>query len=89
MFNALVHIQEMESAGFSRPQAEATVNMLYRFTDQNLATKQDIANLKQDILDLKLELKHSSEMLEQKMTVKMGAMLVVAVGVLTTLQKIL
>lgn len=78
MFNALKYTKDLESAGFSREQAEATLNMLYGFVENNLATKQDTTDIR-----------HAIETLEYKMTVKLGAMLVVAVGLIVGLQKIL
>lgn len=78
MFNAIKYTKDLESAGFSREQAEATFNMLYGFSENNLATKQDVT-----------ELRHAIETLEYKITVKFGAMLSIAVGLIVTLQKVL
>ncbi len=77
MFNALRYTQELEKAGFNREQAEAAVNMVHQFTDQNLATKTDV-----------LELKHSIESLEYRMTIKLGSLLIMALGALVALQKL-
>lgn len=89
MFNAIKYTKDLENAGFSRKQAEATLDMLYDFVESNLATKQDVVDLQHAIKTLEQDLRHTIEALEYKMTVKLGAMLVVAVGVIVTLQKLL
>ena len=51
-----------------------------------LATKQDIANLalttKQDLLLLRQELEHRIDLLQSSMTIRLGSILVVAMGLL-------
>ena len=43
IFNTLVYSKELEQAGFSRDQAEATINVFFKFMEYNFATKTDIA----------------------------------------------
>ncbi|MEQ1721752.1 MAG: coiled-coil domain-containing protein [Pseudobdellovibrio sp.] len=61
MFNALAYSKELEQAGFSRDQAEATINVFFKFMDYNFATKSDLSDaksdLKADIAELRTELK--------------------------------
>ena len=61
MFNALAYSKELEQAGFSRDQAEATINVFYRFMEHNFSTKSDLMDvkgeLKIDIMNLRSELK--------------------------------
>lgn len=61
MFNALAYSKELEQAGFSRDQAEATINVFFKFMDYNFATKSDLSDakseLKSDISELRTELK--------------------------------
>lgn len=78
MFNALRYTQELERVGFTKEQAEMTMNLIHQFAENGLATKEDI-----------LVLKHSIETLEHKMTIKMGTMLALAVGLLVALQKLI
>ena len=60
--------------------------------EANLATKLDLKELevalKRDIKELETSLKHDKE-LEYRMTLKLGAMMVVAVGAVATLVKLL
>jgi hypothetical protein len=53
----------------------------------NLATKQDLVLVKQDILALRQELKQDLRALEHRLTLRMGTML--AVGVVAALVKLL
>jgi hypothetical protein len=61
MFNALAYSKVLEQAGFSRDQAEATINVFFKFMDYNFATKSDLSDaksdLKSDIAELRTELK--------------------------------
>lgn len=73
------------------------------FIEQNLATKRDIADIKRDIAGVKRDIKELEVKIEQirsdlardmkeleyRLTIKLGAMLVVAVGVMATLVKVL
>jgi len=61
-----------EKARFTQEQAEGLTDALSESFEERVATKQDIANLEAKL-----------ESLEQRLTVKMGGMLVVAVGLLT------
>jgi hypothetical protein len=78
MFNAIKYYRELEAAGFTREQAEAALNMVYNFGEQNLASKDD---LKQAVT----ELKHAIESAEHKMTIKMGSVGVAVVGLVVAL----
>ena len=42
MFNALRYSKDLEAAGFSREQAEATIDVFFKFMEHNFATKEDI-----------------------------------------------
>lgn len=78
MFNALKYTKLMEEAGFSRGQAETAVNIMMEIMEQNLATKQDI-------LDLRTEL----ESLSLKMTIKIGAIQAASIAIIVALIKLL
>lgn len=96
MFNALKYTQELEKAGFSRQQAEASVKVLIEVMDQNFMTKADLKELefRIDSRFLEVDSKFSKmeskfQELEYKLTVKLGAMLTVAIGATATLVKLL
>lgn len=57
MFNTLMYAKKLEEAGVSRPQAEAHVQIMAEIVEGNLATKQDMQELrsgtKQDTVDFR------------------------------------
>ncbi len=99
-FDTLKFAKRLKEAGFTEQQAEALASAEAEFIEQNLATKRDILEVKRDIkeLEVKLEVKieqirsdlaRDMKDLEYRMTIKLGAMLVVAVGAMATLAKLL
>jgi (p)ppGpp synthase/HD superfamily hydrolase len=144
MFDTLTYAKQLEAAGFPPKQAEALAMALLAVVDENLATKQDIENLraatahdieefraatkqdienlraatahdieefraatkrdieelraatKRDIEELRLAMKHDIELLrrdvkeaESRIIIRLGGLIVVAVGALAVLQKVL
>jgi flagellar motility protein MotE (MotC chaperone) len=85
-----------EQAHFTPEQAEGITRAFGEAFEERIATREDISDLKHDIerldakiahLDAKFEAKLES--LEQRLTIKMGGMFVVAIGVITGLMKII
>ncbi len=77
MFNSLKYARMLEGGGFSREQAETSVNILVEIMEDKLATKQDIQNVMQYIEKTKSDL-----------TLRMGTMLVASsLTVITVLLK--
>jgi hypothetical protein len=100
MFNALAYSKELEQAGFSRDQAEATINVFFKFMDYNFATKSDLSDskseIKSEIAELRTELKTEiAEIhfklgsLENRMTIKFGLMQAATIGILAAVIKLL
>ncbi|MDR0480219.1 MAG: CCDC90 family protein [Burkholderiaceae bacterium] len=82
-FDTLKFVKTLQAAGVSMPQAEAFASAVRDSTESaDLATKADLR-------ELKAELKADMRELELRMTVKLGSMLVVAVGVIVALNKLL
>jgi hypothetical protein len=92
-FDTLEYAKELEAAGFSEKQAEVQAKALARIVDEKLASKQDISLLQRDIKELeerlKRDIKELEERLTYRLTLRMGTMLVAAVGVIAALVKIL
>lgn len=99
MFNALKYTQELEKAGFSRDQAEASMRILIDVMNENFATQADIKELELKLESSTLQLESSMQRLETKvdsaikeldykLTIKLGAMITVAVGATATLLKV-
>ena len=102
-FDTLKFAKRLKEAGFTEQQAEALAAAEAELIEANLATKRDLKELevalkrdikelevalKRDIKELETSLKHDKE-LEYRMTLKLGAMMVVAVGAVATLVKLL
>ena len=84
-FDTLKFANRLKSAGVLPEHAEAEAEALSEVFEANLkelATKEDIKHL-EERLDGKLI------QLEQRMTIKLGALMVIAVGAVATLIKIL
>jgi len=85
--------KRLKEAGFTEQQAEALAAAEAELIEANLATKLDLKELevalKRDIKELETSLKHDMKELEYRMTLKLGAMMVVAVGAVATLVKLL
>jgi hypothetical protein len=81
-FDTLKFVEKLEAAGVPHAQAKATAEAFAEATGQELVTKSDLAaakaELKADITAVRAELRE----VELRMTVKLGGLIVVAVGVL-------
>ncbi len=89
-FDTLKFVETLEKAGVSREQASAMATAVRDSHDAaELATKGDLreldTGLRHEISDLRQEIK----LLEQRMTIKLGSMLVIAVGVFAAIVKLL
>jgi hypothetical protein len=78
----------LEEVGFSRPQAETSIQIMVDSMDEKFATKQDLEDL-----DLRVErrfdqIEHRLLELESRLTIKMGTMLAASIAILTAIQKL-
>ena len=85
-------------AGFNEKQARVLVATFAEGIGENLATKEDVAALrsematKEDVAALRSEmevLRGEMRELEQRMTIRLGAMIAAAVGIIVALDKLL
>lgn len=74
MLHTIRYAKMLETVGFSRPQAETSIQVLVEIMDEKFVTKED----------LKLALHE----LEVKLTLRMGAMLVAALSIQTAILKL-
>ena len=85
-FDTHAFVKELTQAGMPEEQAEVLARSQAMLIDEKLATKQDLKELelrlKRDLNEMELRLKHD-------MTVRLGSMMVVAVGVVAALVKLL
>lgn len=80
MIDTLMYVKKLEATGVPREQAELQVQIMADIVDKNYATKQDLK-------DLRVELKHDMERLEDRLTIKLGSIVVIAIGAVATIVK--
>lgn len=80
-FDTLKFARRLQAAGMEQRLAEEQAEALAEALEanlENLATKADIADLRRDM-----------QLMEQRLIIKLGSMMVVAVGVVAALVKLL
>ncbi len=77
MFDTLKYSKILEAVGISRDQAEAHIKIIAEIVEGDLATKQDIKELKDEI-----------QMLEYRLVIKLGALVTAVVAVAVTVLKL-
>ena len=80
-------VKKLKEVGFDEAQAEAVVRMVGEAFDDSVATKVDIAELRGEIREVRTELRAEIRDLEQRMTIKLGGLLVLALTLLTAINK--
>jgi hypothetical protein len=89
MFNTLMYAKKLEDAGVSREQAEAHIQIMAEIVEGDMATKEDLNQvkneLKGDIRELKIEMNH----LENRLIIKLGTIVTVARAAFATAVKFL
>ena len=86
VFDTHAFLKELAEAGMPEKQAEVLARSQATLIDETLATKQDLkeleARLRREMKELELRLKHD-------LTIRLGSMMVVAIGVVAALVKLL
>ena len=110
-FDTHAIVKRLTQSGMDEQQAEALVECQAQLINDNLATEQDIQEIKRDIQEVKQEIKRDIEALrleteqnveklrletkkdikelELRLTIRLGSIIVVAIGVVATLVKLL
>ena len=81
-FDTHAFVKEMTQAGMPEAQAEVLARSQATLIDEKLATKQDLK-------ELEARLRHDMKELELRLTIRLGSMMVVAIGVVAALVKLL
>ncbi len=85
-------VMQLESSGFTRQQSDTVVSVLKK-AQSELSTKRDIEDLrlstKHEIDGLRHDMDARLIQLEQRLTIKLGSMMVVAIGIVAVLVKLL
>ena len=86
VFDTHAFVKELAEAGMPEKQAEVLARSQATLINETLATKQDLKELedrlRRDLKELELRLKHD-------LTLRLGSMMVVAIGVVAALVKLL
>lgn len=80
---------KIEETGIPRNQAEAQVQMISELVEMNFATKQDLALLEAKLLNEINVLRQEFASLEQHMTIKLGTIVSLAIGIAVALAKLI
>ena len=89
-FKAATRLQN--EAGFNEKQARVLVATFAEDIGENSATKEDVAMLRSEMAGLRCQievLRGQMRELEQRMTVRIGALIAAAVGIIVALDKLL
>lgn len=81
-FDTLKFVERLEAGGFTHQQARAAAEAFAEATSQELATKADLAAVRGDVAALRTEMLTGFQLLEQRMTIKLGGLIVAATGLL-------
>jgi len=84
-FDTLKFANRLKAAGVPDKQAEAEAEVLADALEVNL---KDLST-KADLLATKVELQQEMKMLEQRLIIKLGALIAVAIGIVAALVKLL
>jgi len=91
-FDSLGFAQELKKVDVPADQAEVFASLIRDHVIGNTVRKEDLANTETRLNDkadrIEERIKSELRQLEQRMTIKLGSMLVVAVGVIVAAQKL-
>lgn len=95
MADTLMYFKKLEAAGFSKRQAEVQIEMMNDFTSNSFATKQDFSNMEQTIKDLEhridvrfVRLESELSRMGDRITIRLGSMMIIGFGTLAALIKL-
>ena len=87
-FDTLAYAKKLIAAGVPAQQAEVQAEAIAEIIEDRLSTKQDLKELevalKHDILDLKRDMKE----MEQRIIIKLGAMMAASIAIMAALIKL-
>ena len=87
-FDSLGYAKRLRDRGVPQDQAEAHAEAARDFIMPEIATKADVLAIKSDLLATEQRLRTAMDTLALRLTVRLGAMIVVAIGALATLLKL-
>jgi hypothetical protein len=95
-FDSLTYANRLKAAGMDGGLAEVQASVMTEVIQDhfhNLSTKQEVQqlslDLRKEIQLLRLEVQKDMQLLEQRMVIKLGSLMVLAIGVVATVVKLL
>ncbi len=92
-FDTLAYANKLKAAGVPERQAEVQAEAIAGLVNEQMATKHDLArletSLRRDMKEMETSLRRDMKELEMRLTIRLGAMMVVAVSAVATLVKLL
>lgn len=89
-FDTLKFVRTLKAAGVPESQAEAFSEAFKEAQGEaELATQHDINDVRRDIDDLRRDMDARLIQLEQRLIIKLGALITVAIGIVAALVKLL
>jgi len=95
-FDSLTYANRLKAAGMDGGLAEVQASVMTEVIQDhfhNLSTKQEVQqlslDLRKEIQLLRLEVQKDMQLLEQRMVIKLGSLMVMAIGLVATLVKVL
>ncbi len=89
MFNTIDYIKKLEGVGVRRDQAEIHAQTVFEFMNNNLATKDDLAlmknELKAEIAALRTEMNYKFELYEARIISRLNRNMAVGFTISTTI----
>lgn len=86
-FDTLSYAKELIAAGMPQQQAEVISLSQRTLIENELATKADIAGIQRDMKRMDVDLRRTIKELETSLTLRLGSIVVIALGAITTLTK--
>jgi len=95
-FDSLTYANRLKAAGMDGGLAEVQASVMTEVIQDHfhtLSTKQELQQVGQDLRKdmqlLRLEVQKDMQLLEQRMVIKLGSLMVLAIGVVATVVKLL
>ena len=93
VFDTHAFVKRLTEVGITQEQAEVLADFNTTMIEEKLATKRDLQELvlatKRDLQELALATKRDLKELELRLTLRLGSMMVAAVGVVAVLTRVL
>ena len=89
LFDTHKAVKELQEAGFDEAQAEAVVATVGTAIIGNVATKQDVSDVRSELQTMAKDLRSEIQAAELRITLRMGGLIVAGVALIIALDKLL